>query len=101
VAQDQKGARAKSAWLVFFDDEHLAAAGNPPDVVAAWGDPCAAASLQLAAGLDGGCGPSMTTLLIFLKLHQTCGPPASVPEAAGTGRAHASGVRADHHVILG
>src|SRR4029450_11986741 len=33
---------------------HLAAAGDPPDVVAAWGDPDPAASLQLEAGLDGG-----------------------------------------------
>jgi transposase len=33
---------------------HLAAAGHPPDVVAAWGDPDPSAPLQLEAGLDGG-----------------------------------------------
>src|SRR4029453_13861137 len=50
----KRGARKIGLASLLRRVGHLAAAGHPPNLVAAWGDPDPAASLQLEAGLDGG-----------------------------------------------
>jgi transposase len=49
----KRGRRQTRMASLFRRVGHLAAAGHPPDLVAAWGDADPAASLQLEAGLDG------------------------------------------------